>query len=182
MQKLRFGAQIVLASAVLAACSSTPVAQAPANPAPTTAPMPATGNSGSSKPEVRSTVAGVVLPPHLDPRNPISTERSIYFEFDLFTIKPEYLKLIERHGSYLAAKPALSVRIEGNADERGSSEYNLALGQKRAQSVLQALKTFGVTDGRMEAVSWGKERPMAAGHDEANWAQNRRADIVYPKQ
>lgn len=182
MQKHRFGALIVLAGAVLAGCSSTPVAQAPANPAPTTAPMPATDGSGSSRPVASSTVASVVLPPHLDPRNPISTERSIYFDFDLFTIKSEYLKLIERHGSYLAAKPALSVRIEGNADERGSSEYNLALGQKRAQAVLQALRIYGVKDGQMEAVSWGKERPMATGHDEADWAQNRRADIAYPKQ
>jgi len=139
----------------------------------------ATAGTGSAR-----QVTPVTIDPNAalnDPSSPLS-KRSIYFDFDLFTIKSEYLKLIERHGSYLAAKPALSVRIEGNADERGSSEYNLALGQKRAQAVLQALRIYGVKDGQMEAVSWGKERPMATGHEEADWAQNRRADIAYPKQ
>lgn len=180
----RFGALILLVSAVLAGCSSTPVAQAPAKPmaAPTAAPTPTPTTSGTPKPVASSTVSTATLPPHLDPKSLISTERSIYFDFDVFTIKPEYLKLIERHGNYLASKPALSIRVEGNADERGSSEYNLALGQKRAQAVVQALRTYGVRDSQMEAVSWGKERPKATGHDETAWAANRRADLVYPKQ
>ena len=72
--------------------------------------------------------------------------------------------------------------MEGNADERGSAEYNLALGQKRAEAVVKALKIYGAKDGQLEAVSWGEERPVASGHDEAAWAQNRRADIVYPKK
>lgn len=123
-----------------------------------------------------------MLPPHLDPKSLISSERSVYFDFDVFTIKPEYQTVIGRHGDYLSLKRALSIKIEGNADERGSSEYNLALGQKRAQAVLQALKIYGVKDSQMEATSWGKERPRAIGHDEAAWAENRRADLVYPKQ
>lgn len=188
MQMPKIGALILLASAVLAGCSSTPVTPPPAKPAavstaaPMPAPAPAPSSSGASKPVASSMVATVTLPPHLDPKNPISTERSVYFDFDVFAVKSEYTGLIERHGKYLASKPALSIKIEGNADERGSAEYNLALGQKRAQAVLQSLKIYGVKESQMEAISWGRERPKATGHDEAAWAENRRADLVYPKQ
>jgi peptidoglycan-associated lipoprotein len=126
--------------------------------------------------------AAVTLAAHLDPKSAISTQRSVYFDFDEYSIKSEYSGLIERHGKYLASKPTLAIKVEGNADERGGAEYNLALGQKRAEAVLRALKIYGVKDAQMEAVSWGKERPKATGHDEAAWAQNRRADLVYPRQ
>jgi len=180
VQIFKFSALILLASAVLAGCSSTPVAQTSAKSTETPAVVPMLTPATSSAP--KPVVSSVTLPPHLDPKSPISTERSIYFDFDVFTIKPDSLKLVEQHGNYLLSKPALSIRIEGNADERGNSEYNLALGQKRAQAVLQALKTYGVKDSQMEAVSWGKERPKATGHDESAWKENRRADLVYPKQ
>ena len=104
--------------------------------------------------------------------------RPVYFDFDEFAIKTEFTGLVEQHGKYLAANPRLAIRIEGNADERGSTEYNLALGQKRAQAVLTALKIFGVRDSQAEVVSWGEEKPKAAGHDESAWAQNRRADLT----
>jgi len=146
------------------------------------APAPAPTTPGATKPVASSTVATVTVPPHLDPKSPISTGRSIYFDFDMFAIKPDYLNVIQRHASYLTSKPSLAIKIEGHTDERGGSEYNLALGQKRAQAVMQALKLLGVKDGQMEASSWGKERPKAAGHDEAAWAENRRADLTYPKQ
>lgn len=129
-----------------------------------------------------STVTAVSVPLYLDPKSRISRERSVYFDFDDFSIKSEYSGLIELHGTYLDSNPSVSIKIEGNADERGSTEYNLALGQKRAEAVLKALKIFGVKDVQMEAISWGKERPRATGHDEAAWAQNRRADLVYPQQ
>jgi peptidoglycan-associated lipoprotein len=87
--------------------------------------------------------------------------------------------VIELQGQYLARNPALQLRVEGNTDERGSSEYNLALGQRRAQAVKSALQLYGVKDSQVEAVSFGKEKPRATGHDESAWAQNRRADIVY---
>jgi peptidoglycan-associated lipoprotein len=193
MQMSNLGAIAVLASAALAGCSSTPVAQAPVKSAVATAaaaPMPAPAPmtpiaptaSAAPKPVAASGVAMVSLPQHLDPKSLISTERSVYFDFDVFAIKSEYTGLIERHGKYLQSKPALSIKIEGNADERGSAEYNLSLGQKRAEAVLQALKIDGVKEAQMEAVSWGKERPKATGHDEAAWAENRRVDLVYPKQ
>lgn len=184
MQISSYGALILVAAATLGGCSSTPVAPPPAKavPAAATAPAPVPPPAASSapRPAAAPTAAAVMLPPHLDPKSLISTERSVYFDFDMFAIKPEYTGLIERHGKYLASQPALAIKVEGNADERGSSEYNLALGHKRAQAVVQALKVYGAKDGQMEAVSWGKERPKATGHDEAAWAQNRRVDLVYP--
>ncbi len=186
MQKPRISALILLLSAVFAGCSSTPVSQAPAAPAAVTTavpkPAPAPANAGALQPMASSTTTAVALPLYLDPKSRISTERSVYFDYDVFSIGPDDRQLVERHARYLAAMPSLSIKIEGNADERGSSEYNLALGQKRAQAVLQALKIYGVKDSQLEAVSWGKERPRATGHDEAAWAANRRADLVYPKQ
>ena len=181
MNHKTLGVMFALASALLAACSSTPVAPPAAAPAPAPAPAPA-APTGAAQPVPSSTVATVNLPPHLDPSNPISKERSVYFDFDDFSIKSEFTALVERHGKYLASKSPLAVKVEGNADERGSTEYNLSLGQKRAEAVLKSLKIYGAKDSQMEAVSWGEERPSAAGHDEAAWAQNRRADIVYPKQ
>jgi len=125
-------------------------------------------------------VASTALPAHLDAKSEISLQRSIYFDFDDQVIKAEFVSVVERHGKYLLANPALAVRLEGNADERGSPEYNLALGQRRAESVRKALKVLGVKDSQMEALSWGEERPAAAGHDEAAWSKNRRVDIQYP--
>jgi peptidoglycan-associated lipoprotein len=172
-------------AAVLGACSSTPVAT-PAAPAPVAAapqpaaPAPAPAPAARPQPAPVSTVATVTLPPYLDPKSSLYTARSVYFDFDEFAIKPEFTSLVEQHGKYLASNPRLAIRIEGNADERGSTEYNLALGQKRAQAVLTALKIFGVRDAQAEVVSWGEEKPKSAGHDESAWAQNRRADLQYP--
>jgi len=162
---------------LLAACSSTPTAKTASSPTP----APATPSTpAKSVPAVESKVQSVVIPAYLDPKSALSTNRSIYFDYDNFSIKPEFSQLLELHGKYLAANPKLSIHIEGNADERGSAEYNLALGQKRADIVLRALKTYGVKDAQMEAVSWGEEKPKAAGHNEAAFSQNRRADLAYP--
>jgi len=129
-----------------------------------------------------SAVAGVVIPDHLNPNSLISTQRSVYFDFDKFNVKSSETVVVERQGKYLAGKSGLNVRVEGNADERGGREYNLALGQKRADAVTRALKVYGVKDGQMEAVSFGSEKPKATGHDEAAWAQNRRVDVTYPSK
>jgi peptidoglycan-associated lipoprotein len=173
--------------AVLAACSSTPIA--PAATAPTTsatsaatAPAAPAATAATSRPTSSATVSTASLPPYLDPKNPLSTERSVYFDFDEFSIKPDYTALIERHGRYLAANPRVAIKIEGHTDERGGTEYNLALGQKRAEAVLRALRIYGARDAQMEAISWGETKPKALGHDEAAWALNRRADLQYPKQ
>ena len=126
-----------------------------------------------------STVAAVVAD-HLNPNSLISTQRSVYFDFDQFNVKASETAVVERQGKYLASKPNLAIRLEGNADERGGREYNLALGQKRAEAVARALKVYGVSDKQAEPVSFGSEKPKAQGHDEAAWAQNRRVDFAYP--
>jgi peptidoglycan-associated lipoprotein len=125
-----------------------------------------------------SAVASVVAD-HLNPNSAISKERSVYFGFDQFDIKADQAAVVERQGKYLAANGALTVRVEGHADERGGREYNLALGQKRAEAVVRGLKAYGVKDSQAEPVSFGSEKPKAEGHDEAAWAQNRRADVAY---
>jgi peptidoglycan-associated lipoprotein len=107
-------------------------------------------------------------------------KRSVYYDFDKSDIKPEQLSTVEANARYLRDQQALKVRVEGNADERGSREYNLALGQKRAESVAKTMRLLGVPESRMESVSYGAERPRASGHDEQSWSENRRADIVYP--
>jgi len=170
---------------VLAACSSPPVAP-PAEPramvasAAAPAPAPARQAAAMPAPTPSASVRTVTLPPYLDPRSPLSTARSVYFDYDETALKEDFNGLVERHGKYLAANPALAIRVEGNTDERGSPEYNLALGQKRALSVVRALKIYGVRDSQLEAVSWGEEKPKATGGDESGWAQNRRADLQYP--
>jgi len=165
----------LICGVVLAACGSAP------KTADKPTPVPAASTSSSQPNSVPiSKVEAVVVPPYLDPKNPISSNRSVYFDYDIFSIKPEFNNMLEMHGKYLSTNPKLSIRIEGNADERGSAEYNLALGQKRAEMVVRALKVFGAKDSQLEATSWGEEKPRATGHSEAAYSQNRRADIVYP--
>ena len=116
--------------------------------------------------------------PFNDPNNPLS-RRSIHFEFDSFVVRDEYRSTLEAHAKFLIANPARKVVLQGNTDDRGSREYNIALGQKRAEAVRRALAALGVSEQQMEAVSFGKERPRATGADEASQAENRRADIAY---
>jgi peptidoglycan-associated lipoprotein len=117
--------------------------------------------------------------PFTDPSNKLS-QRSVYFAFDSYQVESEYLPAVEAHAKWLAAHPDVKIVIQGNTDERGGSEYNLALGQKRSDAVKQRMQLLGVPANRIETVSFGKEKPVATGHDEEAWAQNRRADIVYP--
>lgn len=105
--------------------------------------------------------------------------RSVFYEFDKSGLSSEDRKLVEAHAEYLRQHPEVKVRVEGNADERGSKEYNLALGQRRAETVTKAMGLMGVSDQRVEAVSYGEEKPKAQGHDEQSWSQNRRSDILY---
>ena len=103
--------------------------------------------------------------------------RVVYFDFASFDIKDEYRALIESHAKVLAAQRGKRMVVEGHTDERGGSEYNLALGQKRANAVAKSLTLLGATEGQVEAVSFGKERPVSDGHDEGAWAKNRRAEL-----
>jgi len=113
-----------------------------------------------------------------DPKG-ILAKRSVYFDFDSFIVKDEFKPVVEAHGKYLSANKGRKVVIQGNTDDRGSREYNLALGQKRAEAVRKSLSVLGVPEAQVEAVSFGEEKQKATGSDEASWAENRRADIVY---
>lgn len=109
----------------------------------------------------------------------LKSKNSVYFPFDVDAVQAADRETVLMHARYLAAHPGVEVRVEGNADERGSSEYNLALGQRRAENTKRALVQGGADAMQIETVSYGEERPRASGHDEASWAQNRRADINY---
>lgn len=110
---------------------------------------------------------------------PANTAKIIYFDFDSYVVKPEFQSVIEAHARYLTANKARKMAIEGHTDEIGGREYNLALGQKRAEAVRRTLGLLGVTDSQVEAVSFGKEKPAVPGLDEASMAKNRRAEINY---
>ena len=116
--------------------------------------------------------------PLKDPNN-ILSKRVIYFEYDQDSVKAEYAALIQEHAKFLSNNRNRKIRLEGHADERGSREYNMALGQRRADAVRKATSVLGVSNDRMETVSFGEDKPKATGHDESAWAQNRRVEIVY---
>ena len=172
-----------MASAILlGACSSTPLA--PTAVAPVQAPkvQPAAAPSVAPQLATPAPVSKGELAAYLDPANPLSKDKSVFFDFDQYVVKPEGQRVLEMHGKYLSAHSAVKIKVEGNADEQGGAEYNLALGQKRADAVVKVLKVFGVNDTQMEAVSFGKEKPKALGHDEQSRAQNRRVDLDYPNK
>ena len=116
--------------------------------------------------------------PRKNPASPLS-KRSVFFDFDSFVVKDEYRPMLEAHAGYLMSKPDAHVILQGNADERGSREYNLALGQKRAEAVRKSLSVLGVSDAQMEAISFGEEKPRNEGQTEEAYAENRRTDVVY---
>jgi peptidoglycan-associated lipoprotein len=151
-------------AATLAACSSVPLDQA------------GTGTGSGTD----SASSGQVMDP-FNPQSPLAQQRSVYFDFDSYTVPDQYRSLVEMHSSYLTSHGQQKVRIEGNADARGGSEYNLALGQRRSDAVGRMMTLLGVSSNQIEAVSFGKERPRALGNTEADFAENRRADIVYQR-
>jgi peptidoglycan-associated lipoprotein len=115
-----------------------------------------------------------------DPRDGYA-KRSVYYEFDGYDVRADYRPMVEAHAQYLKQNPTVRITIEGNCDDRGSREYNVALGQRRAESVMKMMKLLGVRDGQIESVSFGKEKPRVAGNSEAAWAENRRSDFAYKK-
>ncbi|MBI5861434.1 MAG: peptidoglycan-associated lipoprotein Pal [Rhodocyclales bacterium] len=160
---------------LLAACGSQP-------PAPEQNPAGVESRTPAAAAPVTADTVGKFDPLSAaalkDPRSPLS-RRSIYFDYDSFIVKDEYQTLLATHGKFLAANPAMKMLIQGNADERGSREYNLALGQKRAEAVKKALLLLGGREDQLEAVSLGKEKPACTESTEECWGKNRRADMLY---
>jgi len=144
-----------------------------AQPSTGTTQPPSTGST--TRPATSDRVGGNPL---TDPSSPLS-KRSVYFDFDSNEVKDEYRNLLQAHARYIADTRSQRVRIEGNTDERGSREYNLALGQRRAEAVKRVMTVLGADGSRIETISYGEEKPKSQGHDEAAWAENRRADIRY---
>lgn len=118
-------------------------------------------------------------PQDFGPKEGLLGKRVIYFDFDSAQIRSEFVPIIEAHARYLAAHPGTKVVLEGHTDERGSPEYNIALGEARAKSVAKALELNGASSGQINLVSYGEEKPVATCHDESCWSQNRRVEIVY---
>jgi peptidoglycan-associated lipoprotein len=160
---------IVLAN-LLVACASEKPKETEAAPAPAPAveaPAPAAAPAPM-----------VAVDPLNDPAS-ILAKRSVYFPFDVSAVQDADKPILEAHGKYLGEHPDRKVRVEGNADERGSNEYNLALGQRRAESVKKMLELGGAKSSQIETVSYGEEKPVCTEHNEACWSQNRRSDIKY---
>jgi peptidoglycan-associated lipoprotein len=165
-------ALIIASAALLAACSSTKPEEKPPveeKKVETAQPQPSTRDVGTVETGTKDDLN----------TNPALAKRSVYFDFDKYDVRDDARPVVESHGKYLSNHKERHILIQGNTDERGGSEYNLALGQKRAEAVRKALSVLGATDSQMEAVSLGKEKPKATGHDESAWQENRRADIVY---
>ena len=165
-------------AALLAGCATPTPEKAPVEDRTVPAVTPGTGGattSGSTAGGVGGTATGNPL--H-DPHSVLS-KRSVYFDFDSYVVKDDYKPLIEAHAKYLQATRAARMTIQGNCDERGSREYNIALGQRRADTVKRMMELYGATDAQIETVSFGKEKPKNPGHDEAAWAENRRDDMTY---
>ncbi|MBV8125838.1 MAG: peptidoglycan-associated lipoprotein Pal [Burkholderiaceae bacterium] len=166
----------LLALGLLAACSSTPLGEkAPvedklAQPASSSlGAKAATGAASESK--VQTVDLGAQL------SSAVANQRVVYFDFDSFAVKDEYRSLLDAHAKRLSFDRKIHLSLEGHTDERGGREYNLALGQKRAEAVAQALGVLGVQASQIEPVSFGKEQPAVEGHDEAAWAKNRRVEL-----
>ena len=168
-------------AAVLAGCGSNvkldpPIQGSGADATATQGAGAGAAGAGAGQSTVTQVQAG---PAGADAAGPAGVGRVIYFDFDSFTVKPEYQGLVDQHARFLQGNRGRSVAVEGHTDERGSREYNLALGQKRAEAVRRALTLVGATDAQSEAVSFGEEKPAAMGASEDAYSQNRRVEIRY---
>ncbi len=161
---------ILALTAVISACSSgVKLSDVPVED------KAASGNDTTAQSSVAPVVSGTAGTQGVAPAG----VNVVYFDYDSYTLKPEARAVLERNAAHLQANKKFKVQLEGHTDERGGREYNLALGQKRAETVRRALTLLGVSDAQLEAVSFGKEKPAAAGSDEAAFSKNRRVEIKY---
>jgi peptidoglycan-associated lipoprotein len=174
---------VAFVAAFVAGCQSTeekaPVDEgAPTSTAPATT-TPGATTSGATTAPVTGTPGGPYSAAALRDPNSILSKRSIYFDFDEAAIKDQYRPIIEAHAKYLQVNKNARVTLQGNTDERGTREYNIALGQRRADAVKKMMILLGAQEIQIETVSFGKEKPRREGHDETSWGENRRVDIVH---
>ena len=173
MSNIKSVAFIVSSALLLVACS-TPVKLNEAKVEERTAePQPSIADTRDVRPVETGSVD-----PLSDPKG-VLAKRSVYFDYDSYVVRDDGKAIVENHSGYLNKNKGRKVLIQGNTDERGGTEYNLALGQKRAEAVRKSMASLGVAETQMEAVSLGEEKPKAMGSGDAAWAENRRADIVY---
>jgi peptidoglycan-associated lipoprotein len=179
MRKILFAAFL---AAILAGCASTPTtdSSAPIDDKSGTAgtATPGAQTSGAPGGGVAGTTGATGANPLRDPNN-ILSKRSVFFDFDSYVVRDDFKPLVEAHARFLQQNRNARMTIQGNTDERGSREYNIALGQRRSDAVKRMMVLLGATEAQIETVSFGKEKPRNAGHDEAAWAENRRDDILY---
>ncbi len=152
--------------------STDPAAAAAGTPGTTTRPATTGGVAGAS------TGAATGAAALKDPNN-ILSKREVFFEFDSFVVADKYKSMVEAHARYLTGNRAAKVTVQGHGDERGAREYNIALGQRRADAVKRMMTLLGAQEVQIETVSFGEEKPRNLGHDEGAWSENRRVDIVY---
>lgn len=170
----------LVAAAFIAGCSSGVDLDSASADGKNGAPISTTDSGANSGNTGQSGVAGVDLSQSgSDAAGPVDVSRILYFDYDSYIIKSDYQSVIESHARFIKANPARKVMLEGHTDERGGREYNLALGQKRAESVSRALTLLGVPQTQIEAVSFGKEKPAMSGYTEDAYAQNRRVELSY---
>jgi len=168
----------IVACALIAGCSNTGEVQEGA--AVDDATVMAGDTTGVQAAQTQPVAIPVQNPPDaLNDPSSILSNRVIYFTYDSADIRAEDQALLEAHANYLAQNPGQRVLLEGHADERGSREYNIALGERRAIAVSRLMQLLGVSDGQMRSVSYGEERPAESGHDDGSWALNRRVELVY---
>ena len=177
----RFHLVALVAALALAGCSSTKLdTDVPVESRSTTpgAGSGAAGSGANSGATTQSQVTPIDLTKSTTTTGMSNLPRIVYFDFDSYVVKDEYRSTVEANAKALAADRKRKIAVEGHTDERGGHEYNLALGQKRAEAVAKSMTLMGANDGQIEAVSFGKERPAVQGSDEAAWAKNRRAELT----
>ena len=178
MQRSFLGGAVLVLAAALAGCSSTKLDEAPVESRNVPTAAPGAGGAGAGG-TAQSNVATVDLAKqNADAaRAAALAQRSVYFDFDSFVVRDEFRPMLEAHSKVLAANRGKRMALEGHTDERGSREYNLALGQKRAEAVLRTMVLLGAPEAQLEAVSFGEERPAVPGSGEDAWAKNRRVEL-----
>ena len=170
---------------VLSAASLLALASCATEPKPA-AEAPVEGKPGAPQPVQTQPVKPIATPKPggspfaaLKDPNSILSKRSVYFDFDKFDVKPEFRPLVEAHAKFLRENPSAKMLIQGNADERGSREYNVGLGQRRSDAVKRMLVLLGARDAQLESVSLGEEKPACQEHNEGCWSKNRRGEMLY---